>query len=103
MPEYRDRLQFVAVDVSYLVTQGPITSGFFAGIGGYGIRPESVSTELDPFRDQRERVIGVRVGVDGDLHLYRGLSMVGRLTYHAIFSDAKRSLLVASVGALYRF
>ena len=84
MPSYLDRVQFVSLDVSYLAIQGPLTSGFFAGIGGYGIRPEEVSPELDPYRDQRERVIGLRVGVDGDLHIYRGLSLVGRLTFHAI-------------------
>jgi hypothetical protein len=103
MPAYRDRLQFVSLDVSYLLTQGPLTTGFFAGIGGYGIRPEEVSPEFDPFRDQRERVIGIQVGVDGDLHIYRGFSLVGRATYHAIFSDTKRSLLVTSVGTAFKF
>lgn len=103
MPSYLDRVQFVSLDVSYLAIQGPLTSGFFAGIGGYGIRPEEVSPELDPYRDQRERVIGLRVGVDGDLHIYRGLSLVGRLTFHAIFTDTNRSLLVTTVGATYRF
>jgi hypothetical protein len=103
MPEYLDKLQYISLDVSYLLSQGPLTSGFFAGIGGYGIRPEEVSPELDPYRDQRERVIGLRVGVDGDLRIYRGLSLVGRLTYNAIFTDTNRSLLVTSVGAVYRF
>jgi hypothetical protein len=41
--------------------------------------------------------------VDGDLHIYRGVSIVGRLTYHAIFSDTKRSLLVTSVGTAFHF
>jgi hypothetical protein len=103
MPPYRDRLQFVSLDVSYLLTQGPLTTGFFAGLGGYGIRPESVSPELDPFRDQRERVIGIRVGVDGDLHVYRNFSLIGRATYHAIFSESKRSLLVTSIGTAFKF
>jgi len=103
MPAYRDRIQYVAGDISYVLPMGPFTSGFFAGLGGYGIRPEEVSPELDPVRDQRQRVLGVRVGVDGDLRVYGNFSIVGRLTFHAIFSDSKRSLLTASAGALYRF
>jgi hypothetical protein len=103
MPPYRDRLQFVSLDVSYLLTQGPLVTGIFAGVGGYGIRPEEVSPDLDPFRDQRERVVGLQFGVDGDLHIYRGFSLVGRATYHAIFSEGKRSLLVTSVGTAFKF
>jgi hypothetical protein len=103
MPEYRDRIQYVAGDISYVLPMGPFTSGFFAGIGGYGVRPEEVSPELDPYRDQRERVIGIRVGAEGDLRVYGRFSLIGRLTYHALFTDTKRSLLVASFGALYRF
>jgi len=103
MPPYLDRVQFVSVDASYLLSTGPLTSGLFAGIGGYGIRPEEVSPELNPLRDQREKVLGLRFGVDGDLHIYRGVSLVGRLTYHAIFSDTKRSLIVTSVGTAFHF
>jgi len=103
MPEYRDRIQYVTFGVDYLFREGPFTTGLFAGIGGYGIRPESVSPSLDPYRDQRERVFGWHAGVDGDLHVYRGLGVVGRLAFHGILSQTRRSLLVASTGVVYRF
>jgi len=103
MPEYRDRIQYVTLGVDYLFREGPFTTGLFAGIGGYGIRPESVSPLLDPYRDQRERVFGWHAGVDGDLHVYRGLAVVGRLAFHGILSQTRRSLLVASTGVVYRF
>lgn len=103
MPEYRDRIQYLTVGVSYLFAEGPFTTGLFAGIGGYGIRPEPVSPLLDRYRDQREKVFGWHAGVEGNLHVYRGLGLVGRLTYHGILSQTRRSLLVASTGAVYRF
>ncbi|MGH9367449.1 MAG: hypothetical protein ACRD3M_07225 [Thermoanaerobaculia bacterium] len=103
MPEYRDQIHYVTLSVSYLFWEGPLTSGLFAGVGGYGIRPDSVSTELDPYRDNRERVFGLHAGVDGSLHVYRGLAVVGRLAFHGVFSQTRRSLLVASAGAVYRF
>ncbi len=103
MPDYRDRINYLTADVSYLFWEGPFTSGIFAGVGGYSIRPDSISPEFDPYRDNRERVFGLNAGVDGTLHVYRGLSFVGRLTFHGIFSQTDRSLLVASVGAVYRF
>ena len=103
MPEYRDKIQYVTVSVSYLLSQGAVTSGLFAGLGGYGIRPESVSPTLDRFRDQRERVFGWHAGVEGDVRIARGLSVVSRLTFHGIRSESRRSLLTGSVGAVYRF
>jgi hypothetical protein len=103
MPEYLDRIQYVTVSVSYLLSQGPVTTGLFGGVGGYGIRPESVSPTLDPFRDQRERVFGWHAGVEGDVRIARGFSFVSRVTFHGIRSETRRSLLTGSVGALYRF
>jgi hypothetical protein len=35
--------------------------------------------------------------------VYRGFSLVGRVAFHGIFSQTNRSLLVCSVGAVYRF
>jgi hypothetical protein len=103
MPYYLDRLDYVTVSGSYLFIDGPVTTGAFGGIGGYSIRPEEVSPGLDPFRDQRERVFGWHVGVDGTVRIYHGLSLVGRTTFHGILSTGHRSLLVTSFGAVYRF
>ncbi|MGI0148029.1 MAG: hypothetical protein ACREDF_00665, partial [Thermoplasmata archaeon] len=103
MPDYRDRIGYFTADVSYLFWEGPFTSGIFAGVGGYSIRPDSISEEFDPYRDIREIAFGLNAGVDGSLHVYRGFHLVGRLAFHGIFSQTDRSLLVASVGAVYRF
>jgi len=103
MPEYREKIQYLTVSVSYLLSQGPITSGLFGGVGGYGIRPDEVSPALDPYRDQRERVFGWHAGVEGDVRVYRGVSVMMRTTIHGILSTSNRTLLTASVGALYRF
>ncbi len=103
MPEYRDRIQYITLSVSYLFRDGPLTTELFAGIGGYGIRPESISPAADPFRDARERVFGWHAGVDGSLHLSGGFSLVGRVAFHGIQSQTRRSLLIASTGAAYRF
>lgn len=103
MPEYRDGIRYVTFGVSYLFAEGPFTTGLFAGIGGYAIRPEAVTPLLNPYRDQRERVFGWHAGVEGSLHVYRGLGLTGRLAYHGILSQTRRSLLVASTGAVYRF
>jgi len=103
MPFYRDQLDYVTASGAYLFLDGPVTTGIFGGIGGYSIRPESVSPELDPFRDQRERVFGWHVGVDGSVRVVRGLSVVGRVTYHGILATGHRSILITSLGAGYRF
>ena len=103
MPQYRDKVQYVTASVSYLLLQGPLTSGIFGGVGGYGIRPDSVSPALDPYRDQRERVFGWHAGVEGDVRVYRGISIMLRSTIHGILSTSNRTILTASVGALYRF
>jgi hypothetical protein len=104
IPNYNDKIGYVTLDVSYVFRKGPWMSGLFAGIGGYHINPGDISPpELEPYRDPDETVFGWNAGVDGDLHLYRGLSLVGRLTFHGILTDSRRYLLVASVGAVYRF
>jgi hypothetical protein len=103
MPDYRDRIGYFTADVTYLFWEGPFTSGIFGGVGGYSIRPEEISPEFDPFRDNREIAFGLNAGVDGTLHVYRGFSLVGRAAFHGIFSQTNRSLLICSLGAVYRF
>jgi hypothetical protein len=103
MPFYLDRVDYVTASASYLFIDGPVTTGIFGGVGGYSIRPEEVSPGLDPFRDQREKVFGWNAGVDGTVRIYRGLSFVGRATYHGILATTHRSILITSVGAVYRF
>lgn len=103
MPFYKTEIGYVTLDVSYVFRMGPFNSGLFAGIGGYRIRPDSISPTLDNFTEPEQTVFGWNAGVDGELHLYRGLSAVGRVTFHGIVSESRRYLLVGSLGAVYRF
>jgi hypothetical protein len=41
--------------------------------------------------------------VDGDLRVLSRLSIVGRLTFHQIYSESRRALLTANAGAVFRF
>ena len=103
MPSYNDQIGYVTVDVSYLLLKGPVTSGLFAGIGGYKLTPKDVPAGFQPYEDPRQTVFGWNAGVDGSVHLYRGLALVGRVTFHDVMTESRRYLLVASVGAMYRF
>lgn len=103
MPFYKTEIGYITLDASYVFRMGPFYSGLFGGIGGYRIRPDAISPVLDSFTEPEETVFGWNTGVDGELHLYRGLSAVGRVTFHGILSENRRYLLVTSIGAVYRF
>ncbi len=103
VPYYSDTIGYATLDVSYIFRMGPVASGLFGGIGGYRVSPDQVLPAFKPYRDPPQTVFGWNVGVDGDVHVYRGLSAVGRVTFHALSTDAHRYLLVTSVGAVYRF
>jgi hypothetical protein len=103
IPYYKTDIGYVTLDASYVFRVGPFNSGLFGGIGGYRINPDPISASLDTVTEPEETVFGWNVGVDGDLHLYRGLAAVGRVTFHGILSENRRYLLVTSIGAVYRF
>ena len=103
LPDLNERIHYVNVGASYQFWEGDYTSGIFAGIGGYRIDPDSVDRDLEEFRDPKETVFGFHVGLDGDLRVFSRLSIVGRITFHKIFSDTNRSLLTANAGAAFRF
>lgn len=103
VPYYQDTIGYATLDASYVFRMGPLNSGLFGGIGGYKVNPEAVPAAFKPYRDPPQTVFGWNVGVDGDLHIYRGLAAVGRVTFHAILSEDRRYLLVTSIGAVYRF
>jgi hypothetical protein len=103
VPYYSDTIGYATLDASYIFRMGPVNSGLFGGIGGYRVSPEQVLAVFKPYRDAPQTVFGWNVGVDGDIHVYRGLSAVGRVTFHALLTNSNRYLLVASVGAVYRF
>jgi hypothetical protein len=103
LPDLRTRIDYVTVGVSYQFWEGDYTSGIFGGIGGYKINPDPSPEDITNFRDRNETVLGWHFGVDGDLRVLSRLSIVGRLTYHYVVSESKRSLLTANAGAVFRF
>jgi hypothetical protein len=103
LPDLNERIHYVNVAASYQFWEGDYTSGIFAGIGGYRIDPDSVAPGLESFRDPKETVFGFHVGLDGDLRVFSRLSIVGRITFHKLFTDTNRSLLTANAGAAFRF
>jgi hypothetical protein len=103
LPDLRTQLDYATVGVSYQFWEGDYTSGIFGGIGGYKINPDPVDEDITNFRDRNETVLGWHFGVDGDLRIFSRLSIVGRITYHYVVSESKRSLLSANAGAVFRF
>jgi hypothetical protein len=98
LPDLRVGMDAATVGVSYTVFEGFYTSGLFAGIGGYRIRPEKVALEFQDYTDAPETALGFHVGVDGDFRIAKPVSLILRLTFHGILSQSKRSLLVAAAG-----
>ena len=103
LPEMKVDIDYLTLGVSYQFWEGDFTSGLFGGIGGYRVEPDPVPEGFEEFGDAKETVFGLHVGVDADLRIISRLSLVGRLTFHKVFSDTNRYLLVAGVGAQFRF
>ena len=104
LPDLKVRIDYATVGVSYQFWEGDYTSGLFGGIGGYKVNPDPApSAAITNFRDRNETVFGWHVGVDGDLRVLSRLSIVGRLTFHQIYSQSRRALLTANAGAVFRF
>ena len=103
LPDLRTRIDYATVGASYQFWEGDYTSGIFGGIGGYKINPDPSPQDITNFRDRNETVLGWHFGVDGDLRVLSRLSIVGRITYHYVVSESKRSLLAANIGAAFRF
>ncbi len=102
-PDLKSRVDYGVVSVSYDFRESAWTSGLFAGLGVYRIRPESVAPEFAPYQDRREKVWGAHVGVDTDVRLWKTLSLLGRITLHFPQSEKRREILIAGAGLLYRF
>jgi Outer membrane protein beta-barrel domain len=103
LPDLTDRMNYGTLGISYEFWEGTYTSGLFAGIGGYRIEPEAVEPGLESFRDARETVFGLHVGLDSAVQLTRRLSVLARLTVHKIKSAEGHSILTANAGLVYRF
>lgn len=103
LPDLTNKVNYGTIGVSYEFAEQGFTSGIFAGLGGYVIRPYSVDESIANYRDQRETVFGWHAGVDGGVQLVKHLTLVIRVTYHNIRSSTGRSLLTANGGFAYRF
>jgi hypothetical protein len=103
LPDLPDRIDYATLSVAYEFRSSGWTTGLFAGVGGYQIRPEPAAAGFAAYRDDRETVWGLHVGVDSDFQIWRRLSGVGRITYHVPQTKPHRQILTANVGLLYRF
>ena len=46
MPGYKERINYLTADVSYVYWQGFYTGGIFGGIGGYSVNPQPVAARV---------------------------------------------------------
>jgi hypothetical protein len=102
MPHFKVAIDAVTLGVSYTLFEGFYTSGVFAGLGGYRIRPTAPPPEFAAFQDRHETAFGFHAGIDGNFRIHKNVSAVARLTYYGILSSSKRSLLSASAGIAIR-
>jgi hypothetical protein len=103
LPELKENVRYGIVSVSYLFWEGFFTSGLFAGIGGYGMRPGDVPVDLEPYADREETVFGWHAGVDGEFQVTRQVGVVLRFTYHNVSAHPHRQFVTADGGAVFRF
>ena len=103
MPGYKERINFVTVDVSYTYGADFYTGGLFVGVGGYGFKPQAVAPEYATYQDHDERVFGWNAGVDGEFRLAKHFAFVLRFTYHNIAAHPHRQFFNADAGLVARF
>ncbi len=103
LPQLDERIGYGIVSVSYLFWEGFFTSGLFAGIGGYGIRPDAVPPAAEPYADRDETVFGWHAGADGEFKIWKNVGLVIRLTYHNVSAHPHRQFVNADGGVVARF
>lgn len=103
MPGYKERINCLTVDVSYVYWEGFYTGGLFAGVGGYSFQPQPVAPEFAAYQDLDERVFGWNAGVDGEFRLAKYLAFVLRFTYHNVSAHPHRQFFNADAGLVARF
>ena len=103
VPELKESVRYGIVSVSYNFWEGFFTSGLFAGIGGYGMRPSEVPADFESFADPKETVFGWHAGVDGEFQVSRQVGIVIRFTYHNVAAHPHRQFVTADGGGIFRF
>jgi hypothetical protein len=99
----KERVEYLSLGVSYLLWEGFFTSGLFAGVGGYHIRPDAVPTDFTGLADRKETVVGWHAGSEAMFRVYKNLSLVGRLTYHNVSAHPHRQWVNVDAGVAARF
>jgi hypothetical protein len=103
LPKLDESVRYGTVSVSYLYWEGFFTSGLFAGIGFYSLRPAPVPVEFEPYADQKETVFGWHAGVDGEFQVAKQVGVVLRFTYHNVSAHPHRQFVTTDGGAVFRF
>ena len=103
VPVLTSHVDYGTLGVSYEFFEGDFTSGLFAGIGVYKVRPNAAPPGFEDFRDPRRTVFGWHAGVDGSVRIVSRLSLVGRLTLHRFKAGTGRTILTTDAGFKYRF
>ncbi len=103
MPGYKERINYLTVDVSYTYWGGFYTAGIFAGVGGYSFKPQPVAPGFAAYQDLDERVFGFNGGVDGEFRIVKNLGLVLRFTYHNAATSPHRQFFNADAGLVARF
>lgn len=100
--ELKERVNYYTLGVSYLFSEGFFTSGLFAGLGGYQIRPDALPVGfVGP--DVKETAFGWHVGSEAIFRVVRNLGLVARATYHNVSAHPHRQFLTLNAGVVARF
>lgn len=99
----KERVEYLTLGVSYLLWEGFFTSGLFAGVGGYHLRPDAVPPDFTGSVDRKETVVGWHAGSEAVFRIYKNLNVVGRLTYHNVSAHPHRQWVNLDAGLAARF
>jgi hypothetical protein len=103
LPDLTDDISYATLGVSYEFWEGAFMSGLFGGFGGYKVKPREAPPEFASYRDTAETVLGLHIGADAGFEIVKRLSLMVRLTYHAMRTTGNRSILTANTGLTYKF
>ncbi|HET9793387.1 MAG TPA: hypothetical protein VFS34_02910 [Thermoanaerobaculia bacterium] len=101
--DVRDRIDYGLIATSYDFVESAWTSGLFAGVGIYRVKPGIPPGDLAFAADKEETVFGFHFGVDAQLTIWRTLGILGRVTCHIPQTNPHRVLITADAGVSYRF
>jgi hypothetical protein len=102
-PRLTSHVDYLTLSASYELVTGDYTSGIFAGIGGYKLKPDAAPAGFEFARDPDRTVLGWHFGLDGSARIVSHLSAVGRFTLHGFEADQRHTILTAAAGLSWRF